>query len=101
MCALNVSQLTTDLRALADSVERRLWIASPYIESWRAVKKILGSAWQKVDVRLLTDKESGILAKDTIEHFAIHRPIKSLKGLHAKLYIVDDSVLRCFSHRLI
>ena len=93
MCALKVSELTKDLRSLADSVERRLWVASPYIGSWKAVRKILGSVWQKVDVRLLTDKDSGILAQDTIEHFAAHRPVRSLEGLHAKLYIVDDSVL--------
>jgi PLD-like domain len=93
MCALKVSELAKDLRSLADSVERRLWVASPYIGSWKAVRKILGSAWQKVDVRLLTDKDSGILAQDTFEQFAAHRPVRSLEGLHAKLYIVDDSVL--------
>src|SRR5258708_3656897 len=92
MCALKVSQLAIDLRTLAGSVERRLWVASPYIGYWRAVKKILGSAWQKVDVRLLTDKDSGILAQDTIEQSAAHRPVRSLGCLHAKLYIVDDSV---------
>jgi len=78
---------------MADVAERRLWVASPYIGSWKAVSRILGAAWQKVDARLLTDKGSGILAKDTIEEFAKHRPIHSLTGLHAKLYIVDDSVL--------
>ncbi len=57
------------------------------------MKKLLGSAWQKVDVRLLTDKDSGILAQDTIKQFATHRPVRSLEGLHAKLYVVDDSVL--------
>ena len=31
MCALKVSELTKDLRSLADSVERRLWVASPYL----------------------------------------------------------------------
>jgi phosphatidylserine/phosphatidylglycerophosphate/cardiolipin synthase-like enzyme len=93
MCALKVSELAKDLRSLADLVERRLWVASPYIGSWKAVRKILGSVWQKVDVRLLTDKDSGILAQDTIEQFAAHRPVRSLEGLHAKLYIVDDSVL--------
>lgn len=93
MCALNISEVARDLRRLADSVERRLWVASPYIGSWNAVSKILGSVWQRVDVRLLTDKDSGILARDTIERFAAHRPVRSLNGLHAKLYIVDDSVL--------
>jgi hypothetical protein len=93
MCALEVSELAKELRGLADFAERRLWVASPYIGSWKAVRKILGSAWQKVDVRLLTDKDSGVLAQDTIEQFAAHRPIRSLEGLHAKLYIVDDSVV--------
>jgi phosphatidylserine/phosphatidylglycerophosphate/cardiolipin synthase-like enzyme len=93
MCALKVSEIAKDLRQLADCVEHRLWVASPYIGSWKAVRKILGSAWQKVDVRLLTDKDSGILARDTVEQIAAHRPVRSLEGLHAKLYILDDSVL--------
>jgi hypothetical protein len=76
-----------------DRVEKRLWIVSPYIGSWRAVRRILGDAWEKVDVRLLTDKDSGILARDTLERFALHRPVRSLTGVHAKLYVADDSVL--------
>jgi PLD-like domain len=90
---LEVSPLATTLRSLADSAKHRLWVACPYIGSWSAVKRILGSAWQKVDVRMLLDKDSGILARDTIEQFAAHRPVRSLKGLHAKLYIMDNSVL--------
>lgn len=88
-----VNPLAKDLRALVDRVEKRLWIVSPYIGSWRAVRRILGEAWEKVDVRLLTDKDSGILARDTLERFARHRPVRSLTGVHAKLYVADDSVL--------
>lgn len=93
MSTLKVSPLAKDLRALGDAVERRLWIVSPYIGSWRAVRRILGEAWERVDVRLLTDKDSGILARDTLERFAAHRPVRSLTGVHAKLYIADNSVL--------
>jgi hypothetical protein len=93
VCAMTVSKLAVELRALTDAAKRRVWIASPYIGSWRAVRRILGLAWQKVDARLLIDKDSGILARDTIEEFAKHWPIHSLMGLHAKLYVVDDSVL--------
>lgn len=93
MSTLKVSPLAKDLRALIDRVERRLWIVSPYIGSWRAVRRILGEAWERVDVRLLTDKDSGILARDTLERFAVHRPVRSLTGVHAKLYVADDSVL--------
>jgi PLD-like domain len=93
MSTLKVSPLAKDLRALVDRVEKRLWIVSPYIGSWRAVRRILGEAWERVDVRLLTDKDSGILARDTLERFAVHRPVRSLTGVHAKLYVADDSVL--------
>jgi hypothetical protein len=93
MSKLRVSPSAQELRSLVDSAKKRLWIVSPYIGSWNAVRRILGEAWEKVDVRLLTDKDSGILARDTLEHFAAHRPIKSLNGVHAKLYIMDDSVL--------
>ena len=44
MCDLKVSELARDLRRLADCVECRLWVASPYIGSWKAVRRILGSA---------------------------------------------------------
>lgn len=93
MSKLQVSPLAQELRSLVDSAKKRLWVVSPYIGSWNAVRRVLGEAWEKVDVKLLTDKESGILARDTLERFAKHRPVKSLKGVHAKLYIVDDSVL--------
>lgn len=93
MSTLKVSPLAKDLRGLVDRVEKRLWIVSPYIGSWKAVRRILGEAWERVDVRLLTDKDSGILARDTLERFALHRPVRSLTGVHAKLYVADDSVL--------
>ncbi len=93
MTTFKVSPLAKNLRALADSVESRLWIVSPYIGSWKSVRRILGDTWEKVDVRLLTDKDSGILARDTLERFAVHRPIRSLTGVHAKLYIADETVI--------
>ena len=65
MNASKVSPLAKDLRALVDSAEKRLWLVSPYIGSWKAVRRILGDSWEKVDVRLLTDKDSGILARDS------------------------------------
>jgi hypothetical protein len=95
MDPLKPSDFALELRGRVDSAKRRLWVASPYIGSWEAVSRILGLHWKEVnvDARLLTDKNSGILAKDTLEKFAEQGPIRSLKGLHAKLYIVDDSVL--------
>src|SRR3984885_4748041 len=49
--------------------------------SMESGKRIIRVAWQKVDVKLLIDKDSGILAQDTIEQFAKHRPIQSLGEL--------------------
>lgn len=57
------------------------------------MKKILGAAWEKLDVRLLVDKDSGFLSRDTLEKFEAHRPIHSLRGLHAKIYVIDKVVL--------
>jgi hypothetical protein len=92
--ALTGQRLVDKLNSVAASARHRLWIASPYVGSWNDVKKILGVAWEKVDdVRLLVDKDSGYLSRDTLERFAAHRPLHSLQGLHAKLYVVDDFVL--------
>ncbi len=91
--ALTGQRIVDELHALTGSAKRRLWIASPYIGSWKAVRRIIGLAWEQVDVKLLTDEKSGCLARDTVERFAAHRPVRSLAGLHAKLYIVDDSAL--------
>ena len=91
------NELVNQLRNLCDNVKNRLWIISPFIGSWKGVEKIIGTKWitdTKIDVRLLTDiaNESFILA-ETIKKFQFRTTIKSLRGLHAKLYVVDDKVL--------
>lgn len=91
--ALTGQRLVDRLHSLIDQAKERLWIASPYVGAWNDVRKILGSAWGKVDVRLIVDIDGGFLSLDTIQKFEAHRPVRSLPGLHAKLYIVDDSVL--------
>ncbi len=50
-------------------------------------------AWAPGDVRLLVDKDSGYVSRDTLEKFAAHGSVRSLAGLHAKLYVIDDAVL--------
>jgi hypothetical protein len=39
------SLLVNKLRSLCDCVQKRLWIASPFIGKWTAVRKILGRRW--------------------------------------------------------
>jgi len=92
-------QLSQQLRRLADSIQRRLWIVSPFVGGWSAVQCILGVAWRNdpaIDVRLLTDIENdGALNASSIKQFESHGQIKHLRGLHGKVFIVDDHALMC------
>ena len=95
MTILARPQLANELRRICDSVRNRLWIASPYVGSWR-VRSVLGRAWwdrNKIDLRLLTDPDERPLNRNTALRFAEKGKIKKLRGLHAKLYIVDDRAL--------
>ncbi len=89
--------MSMELRNLADHIKRRLWICSPFVGGWVAVQKLLGLSWCRdvtVDVRLLTDIENpGALNPFTVKEFESHGQIKHLRGLHAKLFIVDDIAL--------
>src|SRR5438552_929785 len=90
-------QLSTGLRSLADGVQERLWISSPFVGGWFAVKCLIGLAWRNnphIDVRLLTDIDNpGALNRVTMKEIETHGQIKHLKGLHAKTFIVDDRAL--------
>ena len=90
-------ELSRGLRELAQDVRRRLWIASPFVGSWFATKCLLDNRWQRklgVKVRLLTDVENkGWLNPTTIRKIAGRGEIKHLRGLHAKIYIIDDMAL--------
>lgn len=80
------------LRKKCDKVKNRIWIAVPFIGALSDVHKIIGDRWQlsKVDFRLLTDAELGFMGQGCFDAFKNAGIIKSLKGLHAKIYIVDD-----------
>jgi len=58
------------------------------------VRRVLGREWwnRQIDIKLLTD-ESTNPNGDTLRRFAQKGLIYHLLGLHAKLYIVDDTVL--------
>jgi len=80
-----------------DKVQYRLWIAVPFIGNWHNVQRIIGTKWitdTDINIRLLTDvnNESHIKA-DTIKQFQHRAEIRSLTGLHAKIYVIDDKVL--------
>ncbi len=86
----------TFLRSKADQLRSRLWIASPYIGSWNHVRRLLGTAWidKNIDVRVITDDNNrGYVNSKTLQSFLYTGAVKSLRGLHAKIYILDNSVL--------
>ena len=88
-------KLGSQLRRMCDKIGTRLWIASPYIGSWE-VRKVLGRRWfdgDNIDVRLLTDPDEQLINRNTALRFAEKGTIKKLRGLHAKLFIVDNQVL--------
>lgn len=89
--------LVNELRKHADAVCRKIWIASPYIGSWAAVQRVLGMNWCRpgIKVRLLTDVSGngGYVDSETLRYFQQQGEVKQLDGLHAKVYILDDTVL--------
>src|SRR5215471_1343685 len=96
MQVLSGRNLSRTLRSACDSAQQRLWIASPYVGGWQEVRRIVGRNWwddTRIGIRLLTDGKEGGLNRTTAQRFDQRGDIRDLRGLHAKLYIVDDSVL--------
>lgn len=82
------------LRSHCNSVKHRIWICSPFIGGIKDVLRIIGGSWKRndIDFRVITDIETGFIQKDTFDEFIENHPnsIRSLKSLHAKIYIVDN-----------
>ncbi len=96
MTIVEGESLVTALRAAADRAHERLWVASPYIGSWRGnVRRIIWTNWQQdaKDIRMLTDVEARGFRIDTLKQFFRRGTVRTLLGLHAKLYVMDDFVL--------
>jgi hypothetical protein len=86
--------LVNKMRELSDAAMNRIWIVTPFIGSWHEVQKIIGTRWitqELLDVRLITDKRNEKLIDfQTYIKFQHKAEIKTLKGLHAKIYIFDS-----------
>lgn len=91
---LSGQSLVDTLREHCDQAKERIWIASPYIGTFKDVQKIIGGNWMRshIDFRVLTDVESGFIRHDTYTGFIAspHTKIRSLFNLHAKIYLIDD-----------
>ena len=97
MKILHGQDLVNELRKLSDTVSKRLWIAVPYIGSPKSIRQILGKEWfekPSVNVKLLTDtSDLSCIDTETLQHFHNRGQIKTLSGLHAKIYIIDNVCL--------
>ena len=91
---LSGQSLVDTLREHCDQAKERIWIASPYIGTFKDVQKIIGENWMRthIDFRVLTDVESGFIRRDTYTQFkeSSNTEIRSLLSLHAKIYLIDD-----------
>jgi hypothetical protein len=91
------NDLAKSFRILSESVKKRFWIIVPYIGCWKDVSKVIGVKWISnisVNVRLLTDIDNQtVFSEVTMKKFQYSAEIRSLKGLHAKIYIIDDKVI--------
>jgi hypothetical protein len=83
--------------ALFRSARKRIWIATPYIGGWISVQRIMGTKWigdLRIEIRILADiSDTTALDRETIKAFQKRAEIRSLEGLHAKSYIIDNTIL--------
>ena len=88
------SLLAKTLRTHCDNAKHRIWICTPFIGGRKDVLRIIGWSWKKsdIDFRIITDIETGFIRQDIFNEFVRNQPdsIRSLKSLHAKIYIIDD-----------
>lgn len=89
--------LVNALHELMLTSKYRIWIAVPYIGGLTSIKKILGSKWyddQNIALRVITDvSNTAAIDSQSLTMFYQRGEVKSLIGLHAKIYIIDQKCL--------
>lgn len=90
-------ELVKTLRKFSDNISKRLWIAVPYIGNPTSIRRIIGKQWfenPSVSVKLITDtSDITCINTETVQLFHKRGKVKTLSGLHAKIYIMDDECL--------
>lgn len=90
------NDLIEKIRTEFDDATNRIWIAVPFIGKWDAVMKIMGTNWisnNNLNMRILTDiQNDDFINPETIKQFLLKGEVRTLRGLHAKIYIIDNSV---------
>jgi phosphatidylserine/phosphatidylglycerophosphate/cardiolipin synthase-like enzyme len=97
MNTLHGAGLAMTLRKLSERATQRVWIVSPYIGRWPAVSALLGGTWwlgSTVTLQVITDvSEAGNVHRGTLLRLLNRGLVKTLPGVHAKIYIVDDQAI--------
>ena len=90
------NELVSKIRNEFDNAKNRIWIAVPFIGEWNAVKRIMGTKWitnNQLNIKIITDiRNQDFIDSETIKRFLHRANVKTLAGLHAKIYIIDNSV---------
>ena len=93
MQVLHHAALGFTLRKLSEAARHRVWIISPYIGRWPAIKSLLGSNWwlgSTVDLRIITDtSDPRNVYHATLLKLLDRGSVRSIPGIHAKLYLVE------------
>lgn len=93
MILFSDTNMAETLRKKCDKATKRIWIVSPFVGGASDIDCILGANWKNKDIdrRLILDAVSGSMPKATITSFFNSGiQMKSLHGVHAKIYLVDD-----------
>jgi len=90
------NELVKKIREEFDKAKSRIWIVVPFIGEWKSVKKIMGTQWitnNHLDIKIITDiRNEDFINSKTIKQFLHRASVKTLAGLHAKIYIIDNYV---------
>jgi hypothetical protein len=85
------------IRALSDGTMQSASIVSPFIGRWPAVTTIFGGNWwlgTPVSLRVITDISTPTnVNAGTLKKLMDRGPVRSLPGVHAKVYIFDEQAV--------
>eukprot|EP01029_Cantina_marsupialis_P028168 TRINITY_DN775809_c0_g1_i1.p1 TRINITY_DN775809_c0_g1~~TRINITY_DN775809_c0_g1_i1.p1 ORF type:complete len:329 (+),score=46.87 TRINITY_DN775809_c0_g1_i1:1836-2822(+) len=96
MKSLFGNELLKESMGLLNSVKERIWICSPYVGSLKFILEVSnGKILDKnIESRFITDiKELSNLNIDFFELLKETGELRTLNGVHAKIYIVDNKCL--------
>ena len=89
------NELASEIRKNADKLVKRIWVCVPFIGGLKSVSSIIGKEWidnPSISVKLLTDaSDFNNFNSETLTTFLHRGKIKHLLGLHAKIYILDNT----------